>query len=311
MAAKGDTSSEKGYVGYLQAKNSYNSALRTYQGTVLKAPFAGTITAVNGTVGGSSGGSGGSSSSSGSDSGSGGSSSGWLVVLVFVLVELRLHGDRRHCEPPDPGNFTEADTTKLKVGQSAAVSFDALTGKTATGKITAIGMAPTTTDNVVKFPATISLGDVPSGVRLGQTATVEITVAKAEDVLYVPSAAVRTVAGRAPSRSSGTASRAPSRSRSESRATRAPRSHRVWRRVTRSSSRPRALLGRPVPAAVKASPAAAQAVVRPAAVGRRAGRPPMTVQARARRPAPVLDLRDVTKVYGTGETAVHALQASR
>jgi putative ABC transport system ATP-binding protein len=34
----------------------------------------------------------------------------------------------------------------------------------------------------------------------------------------------------------------------------------------------------------------------------------MTVQARARRPAPVLDLRDVTKVYGTGETAVHALQ---
>jgi macrolide-specific efflux system membrane fusion protein len=94
------------------------------------------------------------------------------------------------------GNFTEADTTKLKVGQPAAVSFDALTGKTATGKIITIGMSPTTTDNVVKFPATISLGDVPSGVRLGQTATVEITVAKAEDVLYVPSAAVRTAGGQ-------------------------------------------------------------------------------------------------------------------
>ncbi|NVI91517.1 efflux RND transporter periplasmic adaptor subunit [Actinomadura sp. BRA 177] len=196
VAAKGDTSSEKGYAGYLQAKNSYNSALRTYQGTVLKAPFAGTITAVNGTVGGSSGGSGGSSSSSGSDSGSGGSSpagssssssssssSGFMEIADTANLQIQ-------------GNFTEADTTKLKVGQSAAVSFDALTGKTATGKITAIGMAPTTTDNVVKFPATISLGDVPSGVRLGQTATVEITVAKAEDVLYVPSAAVRTAGGQ-------------------------------------------------------------------------------------------------------------------
>jgi macrolide-specific efflux system membrane fusion protein len=197
VAAKGDTSSEKGYANYLQAKNSYNSALRTYQGTVLKAPFAGTITAVNGTVGGNSGGSA-SGSSSGSESGSGGSSpggsasasassssssSGFMEIADTANLQIE-------------GNFTEADTTKLKVGQPAAVSFDALTGKTATGKIITIGMSPTTTDNVVKFPATISLGDVPSGVRLGQTATVEITVAKAEDVLYVPSAAVRTAGGQ-------------------------------------------------------------------------------------------------------------------
>ncbi|TDD72198.1 efflux RND transporter periplasmic adaptor subunit [Actinomadura darangshiensis] len=204
VAADGDTSSEKGYAGYVQAKNAYNSALRAYQGTVLKAPFAGTVTAVNGTVGGSSSGSSGSSSSSsgssssGSGSGSGsasgsasGSTSGSGSSSGSGFIEL---ADTAHLQVE--GDFTEADTTKLKVGQAATISFDALTGKTATGKITAVGLSPTTTDNVVKFPATISLGDVPSGVRLGQTATVEITVAKAEDVLYVPSAAVKTAGGQ-------------------------------------------------------------------------------------------------------------------
>ncbi|MEU5993961.1 biotin/lipoyl-binding protein [Spirillospora sp. NPDC047418] len=199
VAAKADTSSEQGYASYLQAKNSYNSALRTYQGTVLKAPFAGTITAVNGTVGGSSGSSGGSSSSSGSASSSGGSSPGSSSSSTSSSSSSSSSGFMEIADTGKlqiVGDFTEADTTKLKVGQAAAISFDALTGKTATGKVTAIGLSPTTTDNVVKFPATISLGDVPSGVRLGQTATVEITVAKAEDVLYVPSAAVRTAGGQ-------------------------------------------------------------------------------------------------------------------
>ncbi|MEV4002660.1 efflux RND transporter periplasmic adaptor subunit [Actinomadura sp. NPDC049753] len=193
VAADGDTSSEKGYAGYVQAKNSYNAALRAYQGTVLKAPFAGTVTAVNGTVGGSSSG----SSSSGSGSGSGGGSSSPTSSSTTSsssgsgFVEL---ADTAHLQVE--GEFTEADTTKLKAGQAATVTFDALTGATTTGKITTIGAAPTTTDNVVKFPAVIALGDVPSGVRLGQTATVEITVARAENVLYVPSAAVRTAGGQ-------------------------------------------------------------------------------------------------------------------
>ncbi|MBE1532782.1 efflux RND transporter periplasmic adaptor subunit [Actinomadura algeriensis] len=195
-AEEGDTESEKGYASYLQAKNSYNSALRAYQGTVLKAPFAGTVTAVNGTVGGSSSGSSGSSGSSSSAAGgvggtgagsssSASSSSGSGFIEIADTTDLQVQGE-----------FTESDTTKLKVGQAATVSFDALTGTTATGKITAIGLSPATTDNVVKFPATITLDEAPSGVRLGQTATVEIVVAEAADVLYVPSAAVTTAGGQ-------------------------------------------------------------------------------------------------------------------
>ncbi|MDL4813772.1 efflux RND transporter periplasmic adaptor subunit [Actinomadura opuntiae] len=211
-AEDGDTTSAKGYAGYLQVKNAYNSALRAYQGTVLKAPFAGTVTAVNGTVGGSSSGSGSSSSSSsssssgsGASSGSSGSSGSGASAGGGAssssgssssgsgsgFIELT---DTKHLQIE--GDFTEADTTKLKVGQTASVSFDALTGKTATGKITEIGLSPTTSDNVVKFPVTISLTKVPSGVRLGQTATVEITTASADDVLYVPTAAVKTAGGQ-------------------------------------------------------------------------------------------------------------------
>ncbi|WP_067481222.1 efflux RND transporter periplasmic adaptor subunit [Actinomadura hibisca] len=187
-----DTSTEKGYASYLQVKNSYNAAARKLAGTVLKAPFAGTVTAVNGTVGGSSSGTGGSTSGSSSSSSpsSGGStssssSSGSGFIELADIGKLQIEGQ-----------FTEADTTRLKAGQSATVTFDALPGTTATGKVTAIGPSPTTSDNVVKYPATITLDERPSGVRLGQTATAEITVGKAADALYVPSAAVRTAGGQ-------------------------------------------------------------------------------------------------------------------
>ena len=57
MADAGDTSTAQGYSSYVSAKNNYNSAERQLAGTVLKAPIAGTVTALNGSVGGSSSGS--------------------------------------------------------------------------------------------------------------------------------------------------------------------------------------------------------------------------------------------------------------
>ncbi|MEU5876967.1 HlyD family efflux transporter periplasmic adaptor subunit [Spirillospora sp. NPDC047279] len=192
------------YSSYVQAKNSYRSAQQTYSGTVIKAPFAGTVTQVNGNVGDSSSGSsssssssGGSSSSNGSSSSGGGSSStpssgsGSTTTTSSGFIELV---NTRSLEIE--GDFTEADTTKLKVGQEATITFDALSGTTATGEIKQIAISPTTSDNVVSYPVTIALTDVPSGVRIGQTATVEITTGSAEDVLYVPTAAVRTAGGQ-------------------------------------------------------------------------------------------------------------------
>jgi macrolide-specific efflux system membrane fusion protein len=69
-------------------------------------------------------------------------------------------------------------------------------GTRASGKVTAIDQTPTTSNNVVQYGVTVSLTDPPSGLRIGATATVQITTASAQNVLYVPTAAVRTAGGR-------------------------------------------------------------------------------------------------------------------
>ncbi|MGI8334135.1 efflux RND transporter periplasmic adaptor subunit [Actinomadura scrupuli] len=208
-AADDDTSTAQAYSSYVSARNSYNAALRQLDATVLKAPFAGTVTAVNGTVGGSSGGSAGTGTSGTSGSGgSGGGSSGASGGSGGAAGSGSSSGSSTGSSSggfitvADTGrlavtaNFTEADTTKLKLGQTATVSFDALTGVTAAGKVTAIDMSSTTTGNVVQYGVTVSLTGRPAGIRLGQTTSVQVIVSKAAGVLYVPTAAVRTVGGQ-------------------------------------------------------------------------------------------------------------------
>ncbi|TLP57129.1 efflux RND transporter periplasmic adaptor subunit [Microbispora triticiradicis] len=181
-----DTSTASGYSQYISARNAYRSAKRALAGTVLKAPFAGVVTAVNGAEGGSSGGSGASSSQTGqgqSQSQSQGASAGF--VEIADPARLRIVGD-----------FTEADVTRIRTGQTATVTFDALTGVTAAGKVSVIDPQPQTNNNVVQYAVTVTLTGVPSSVRLGQTATVQVTVGKADDVLTVASSAVTTAGGQ-------------------------------------------------------------------------------------------------------------------
>jgi macrolide-specific efflux system membrane fusion protein len=215
-AEAGDTSTASGYSSYMQAKASYNSAQRALDGTELIAPFSGTIVAVNGTVGGSSSGSGGSSGSSGSGgsggSGSGGSAGGGVGGSAgggsggsgssgsagasssgsgsgFMTI-----ADTSNLVVT--GKFTEADVAKLKKGQQATVTFDAVRNTQASGKVTEIDQTATTSNNVVQYGVTVSLTDPPAGLRIGATASVGVTTAQAQDVLYVPTAAVRTAGGR-------------------------------------------------------------------------------------------------------------------
>lgn len=187
--ADDDTSTAEAYAQYVTARNTYRAAKRAVDGTVIKAPFAGTVTAVNGTVGGSSGatsrtatttaGSGASANADGAANASGG------------FIDL---ADTRRLELV--GTFTETDVTRLKVGQPASIGFDALSGVTASGKVTQIQPTATIGNNVVRYPVTISFTEVPKEVRLGQTATVGIVVERAEDVLAVSSTVISTTGGR-------------------------------------------------------------------------------------------------------------------
>ncbi|GAA0385347.1 macrolide-specific efflux protein MacA [Acrocarpospora corrugata] len=181
-AEDADTSTASGYSQYINARNAYRAADRALDATVIKAPYAGTVTAVNGTVGGSSGGS--SGSSGGTGTGAQSTTSSGFIELADT-AKLRI-----------VGQFTEADVTRLEVGQAATVTFDALTGVAASGKVTVIDPQPQTTNNVVQYAATISLSEVPPTVRLGQTASVRVTVDTVDDVLTLPSALITTAGGQ-------------------------------------------------------------------------------------------------------------------
>ncbi|WP_440103457.1 efflux RND transporter periplasmic adaptor subunit [Streptosporangium sp. H16] len=190
--ADDDTSTAAAYAQYVTARNTYRSAKRAVEGTVIKAPFAGTVTAVNGTVGGSSGTAAKAATNAKNSAGSGASAnSDGAANASGGFVDL---ADTRRLELV--ATFTEADVTKLKIGQTASIGFDALTGVTASGKVTQIQPTATTSNNVVQYPVTISFTKVPKQVRLGQTATVGVVVERAEDVLAVSSAVISTAGGR-------------------------------------------------------------------------------------------------------------------
>lgn len=94
-------------------------------------------------------------------------------------------------------SFSEADALKLQVGQSATVTFDALS-ETAEGTVTQIDILPTTSEgsSVTTYSATITIEDAPEDVRQGMSVSVEVTTDEAIGVLWVPAAAVTTAGGQ-------------------------------------------------------------------------------------------------------------------
>jgi macrolide-specific efflux system membrane fusion protein len=157
-----------------EAQASVTEAERAVAGTVLKAPMAGTVIAINGSIGGSSAGS---SASTGAD---GGGSTGFMELANLASMQVS-------------ASFAEADATKLKQGQAAAITWSALAGATAQGKVASIAPTATTSNNVNSYAVVVSIDDLPEGIRIGQTVTAVVTVAEARGVLRVPAAAVRAV----------------------------------------------------------------------------------------------------------------------
>jgi len=93
-------------------------------------------------------------------------------------------------------SIAEADIASVTVGQKAVVTFPAVPGETADATVTAIAPTATTSNSVVTYATTITLASIPTGLRLGQTAAVAITIkSSAPNALYVPAAAITTANG--------------------------------------------------------------------------------------------------------------------
>jgi multidrug efflux pump subunit AcrA (membrane-fusion protein) len=195
--AGSDTSSAENEVA--QARLAVDEAAAAVAGTTLKAPMAGTVTAVNGTLGSSSSGSSGSLGSSGSSgSSSGGGSQGGAGSATSSssssssgFVDL---ADLTHMQVT--AAFAEADATKLKEKQAATVTWNALSGTTEQATVTAIDPSATTANNVVTYGVTLTLAKVPTGAKVGQTVTVSVTTGSIDNAVLVNSAAITTAGSR-------------------------------------------------------------------------------------------------------------------
>ena len=172
-----------------QAKAALTEAKANLSAAVLKAPAEGTVVTISGSVGnpatsGSSGGSSGASSSSSSSSNTAASNttSGFIVLSDLVNFQVK-------------ANIAEIDISRLKADQDATVTINALPDKQFPAKVSQIDLTPTTSGNVVQYGVTLSLNQVPEGLKPGQSASVQVVVAKVDNALTVPSFAVQSAGG--------------------------------------------------------------------------------------------------------------------
>ncbi len=88
-------------------------------------------------------------------------------------------------------SFAEADIGKIKVGQKAKFSVDAFTNRNFEGVVKQLRLNPTVTSNVVTYDVVVSVNNPEQILLPGMTAYVNIMVAKHDNVLLVPNAALR------------------------------------------------------------------------------------------------------------------------
>jgi RND family efflux transporter MFP subunit len=88
------------------------------------------------------------------------------------------------------GQVDEIDTLKISKGQRATLSVDAVSDRKFTGKVSFISPYGTKVGNVIKFPITIELDPPGMDLQGGLSATAEIALASAVNVLKIPLTAI-------------------------------------------------------------------------------------------------------------------------
>jgi RND family efflux transporter MFP subunit len=84
------------------------------------------------------------------------------------------------------GLVDEIDIMKVQKGQKATISVDAIPNKVLTGSVKFISPFGTQSGNVIKFAVTIQLDPTDVELRGGLSATADISIYSAKDVLLVP-----------------------------------------------------------------------------------------------------------------------------
>jgi multidrug efflux pump subunit AcrA (membrane-fusion protein) len=145
-------------------------------GTTKASSASGTSsTGATGAAGSTAGGSSGGASSSSSSS-SASSATPFAVLSNLESMQLVVP-------------LSESEIGSVKVGQIAAVTVEALSGRKVAAHVLSIDQLPTTTSGVVSYDVAFQLDQGASGVKTGMSATAEVVV-KQEEGLNVPSSAI-------------------------------------------------------------------------------------------------------------------------
>jgi multidrug efflux pump subunit AcrA (membrane-fusion protein) len=147
------------------AQLSVTTAQTNLDYAILRAPSAGVVQAINGTVGEPAS-----------------SSTTTPVVLLANTGTVQLHG-----------TVGETDVSKLKLGLVANVTVDALGASTRmTGKVTGVDPVATIQQGVPVYGVDVTI-DVPNAsIKPGMSGTASVILVSRQDVLTVPNLAIKT-----------------------------------------------------------------------------------------------------------------------
>ncbi len=146
-----------------QKKAALASAELALADHTVRAPFAGTLSAVSAHVGDTAG-------------------STAIATLITTQQIAQI-------------SVNEVDAAKLSVGQKATLTFDAIDDLTLTGTVAEIDTVGTVTQGVVSYTVKITLDSQDARIKPGMTVNASIQTAVHQDVLTVPSSAVKTTNG--------------------------------------------------------------------------------------------------------------------
>jgi HlyD family secretion protein len=103
-----------------------------------------------------------------------------LFVIARDLTEMQVEA-----------SVDEADIGRIQQGQKVTFGVDAYPGETFTGTVSQIRLQPQVVQNVVSYTTVIDVPNPDGKLKPGMTANVSIEIARADDVLAVPNAALR------------------------------------------------------------------------------------------------------------------------
>ncbi|WP_181781533.1 HlyD family efflux transporter periplasmic adaptor subunit [Pseudonocardia pini] len=182
------------------AENGVADAQTALDNTVLRAPIAGTVSAINGAVGDFIAAAGGATGlAPGSDaripeavgtaSATGAATGGTAAGGAFITLN-----DLQTFQLVVP--FEESDAAQVAPNQPVDVSVDAVPDLTVPGTVVAVAPTADQVSGVVSYYATIVLNQTDPQLKDGQTAQADVRTESRDNVLRVPSATVRQEGGR-------------------------------------------------------------------------------------------------------------------